>query len=405
MDHRMFTGTDHLPSGIPSFDIDLRPLDAARDLEPVWRSLEDRADPSFFLSWHWIGSWLECLPDGVRPHLLTARHDGEMVGLAVLCPRTVRRFGLLPARRWFLHETGDALFDRIFMEYNGLLVDRRWAAAVTEACLFWLHRSLPRRDELVLSGLDALTDGAARHVAERLGGRLELRTGDLCRYVDLEPVRRAGGDYRASLGRNTRAAVRRTERLYAGRGPLAFRVAGTVEEALADFERLETLHQAHWTARGKPGAFANPAFRPFHRTLIRRGVPAGAVRLCRVGAGGETIGILYNFAYRGQVLNYQGGFAYEPDNRLKPGVLSHVLAIEDSLERGERCYDFMSTPSGHKPLLANAQRPMNWLVFGPYGVAHRFEAGLRRAGTGTARRCRQALHDLVQRQKDAVTAR
>ncbi|KAA0573763.1 GNAT family N-acetyltransferase [Azospirillum sp. B21] len=362
-----------------TIDIALHPLPPLPKLAQVWADLEARADSSFFLSWSWIGPWLAQMPAGIEAGLLLARREGELVGLAVLCPRKRRRLGLLPGRCWMLHETGDRGYDRLFMEYNGILADRRFADEVTDAALHWLGARLSANDELVLGGLTPAAERAARRVAARTGHSLQLRIADSAQWVDLAPVRAAGGDFRAGLGRNTRAAVNRSERLYRARGGLDYRVATTVEEALEDFAALEVLHQAGWKARGQAGAFANPAFRPFHEQLITQGVPSGAVRLCRVSAGGQPVGYLYNFVHRNRVLNYQGGFAFEADNRLKPGLLSHVLAVEDTLARGEDCYDFMSTPAGHKPLLSNAEQPMNWLTLGPDRVSRRVEAYCRRA--------------------------
>ncbi|MBP2299065.1 GNAT family N-acetyltransferase [Azospirillum picis] len=360
-------------------DIALHALPPAEALEAVWTELESRSNSSFFLSWLWIGPWLALMPAGVDPQLLVARRGGDLVGLALLCPRRRRRFGLLRGCCWMLHETGDRTYDRLFMEYNGILADRRFADAVAEAAMLWLVGRLGNTDELVLGGLTASAERAARRVAARTGHTLQLRTADSTQWVDLEKVRAHGGRFRDGLGRNTRSAVNRTERLYRARGPLEYRVAATVEEAMEDFAALEVLHQAGWQARGQAGAFSNPAFRPFHERLITAGVPRGAVRLCRVSAGGGPIGYLYNFVHHDRVLNYQGGFAFEPDNRLKPGLLSHVLAIEEALARGEEAYDFMSTPAGHKPLLSNADQPMNWLSLGPDRLSRRLEATMRQA--------------------------
>lgn len=359
-------------------DITLRPAPPADALKPMWTDLEQRSDGSFFLSWHWIGPWLATLPAGIHPHLMIASRAGEPIGLALLCPRRRRRLGVLRSRRWMLHETGDRAYDRLFMEYNGVLADRRCTDAVTAACLLWLAERLAGADEMVLGGLTLEAERAVRRVAAETGQTVQTRVADTTQWVDFAAVQARGGDFRAGLGRNTRSAVNRAERLYRARGALSFRIAGSVAEALEDFAALEVLHQAGWQARGQAGAFSNPAFRPFHERLIAAGVPTGAVRLCRVSAGGRAIGYLYNFVHRKRVMNYQGGFAFEPDNRLKPGLLSHVLAIEDAMARGEDCYDFLSTPAGHKPLLSNAEQPMNWLTLGPDRVGRRLEAQMRR---------------------------
>ena len=362
--------------------IELLPANRIDNLKELWTDLEARADGSFFLSWHWIGTWLAFLPVRAHPHVLMARRHGRVIGLALLCPRTLWRFGLLRTRCWLLHETGERAFDRLFVEYNGILADRTCAEAVLGACFEWLGRRLPNWDELVLGGLEPAAETAVRRAAARLGHSLQVRMADSTQWVELDSVRARGGDYLATLGKNTRAAVKRAMRLYAERGALEYRVASTVEEALDDFRAMEVLHQTSWTARGQSGAFANPVFRPFHERLIRDGVPAGAVRLCRISVGGEPIGFLHNFVHRGRVLNYQGGFAYEADKRLKPGIVSHVLAIQDTLKRGEPAYDFMSTPAGHKPLLSNAEQPMNWIALGPDRLTRQIDAKLRHAKAG-----------------------
>jgi CelD/BcsL family acetyltransferase involved in cellulose biosynthesis len=146
----------------------------------------------------------------------------------------------------------------------------------------------------------------------------------------------------------------------------------TAQEALAAFDVMANLHQQRW---GRAGAFANPAFRPFHEDLIARGVADGIVRISRTMAVEQTIGVLYNFVHDGLVLNYQSGFLYESDNRLKPGLVSLVLSVEDAIARGERGYDFMAGAAGHKNRLGNAERPLNWLVVGNDTLESRIEAG------------------------------
>ena len=94
----------------------------------------------------------------------------------------------------------------------------------------------------------------------------------------------------------------------------------TATEALAAFDLLSDFHRSRW---GRKGAFANPGFRPFHEELIARGIPAGAVRISRTLVGDQTVGVVYNFVHNGSVLNYQSGFLYESDGRLKPGLVSH----------------------------------------------------------------------------------
>jgi CelD/BcsL family acetyltransferase involved in cellulose biosynthesis len=357
-------------------DVAVEALPDIARLETLWKELETRATHSFYLSWLWIGTWLRHLPGGAQPHVLVARMSGRIVGLAIICRRRAWSFGRHARARWLLNETGDVRFDRLFIEYNDILAERSLADATRVACVEALAHHLRHSDQLVLSGIDPDFELAACRIAGRAGLLTEVKAEDTARWIDFAKVRQKGGNYRATLGRNTRQAVSRAMRLYAERGPVAFRTVEVTSEALAAFDLLAELHQARW---GRRGAFANPSFRRFHEELIAHGVPTGAVRISRTLAGDQTIGVLYNFVHDGRVYNYQSGFLYERDGRLKPGLISHVLAIEDSIGRGECCYDFLAGFSGHKSHLANAEHPMKWIAIGRDTPERRIEANLRGA--------------------------
>lgn len=188
-----------------------------------------------------------------------------------------------------------------------------------------------------LSGIAAQTEAAARHAAARIGFAVEIKQAESASWIDFAEIGRDG--YRSSLGRNTRQALNRAMRLYAERGDVRHCVMETAQEALAALRRDGEPAPA---TLGRAGAFANPAFRPFHEDLIARGGADGIVRISRTLAGEQTIGALYSFVHDGLVLNYQSGFLYESDNRLKPGLVSLVLSVEDAIARGERGYDFMA---------------------------------------------------------------
>ncbi len=357
-------------------DVSVETLQNIARLETSWKELEARATHSFYLSWLWIGTWLRHLPEGAQPHVLVARASSTIVGLAIICRRRAWSFGPHAGARWLLNETGDTRFDRLCIEYNNILSERSMADAIIVACLEALTHRLRHSDQLVLSGIDPDLELAACRTAGRAGLVTEVKQADTARWIDFAKVRQQGGNYRATLGRNTRQAVSRAMRLYAERGPVELRIMETTTEALAAFDLLGDFHRSRW---GRKGAFANPGFRPFHEELIARGVPMGAVRISRTLAGDQTIGVLYNFVHDGHVLNYQGGFLYERDGRLKPGLISHVLSIEDSIVRGERGYDFLAGPAGHKSRLANAEHAMKWIAIGRDSPERRIEAKLRRA--------------------------
>src|SRR5262249_52150189 len=122
------------------------------------------------------------------------------------------------------------------------------------------------------------------------------------------------------------------------------------------------LHQAYWRGRGMPGAFATTFANEFHRRLISAGMPRGEIQLAEVASGSETIGYLYNFVYRGAVLNYQSALRYDTDSKLKPGLVAHSLLVEENLRRGARVYDLLMGDQRYKKSLATDEGTMCELV-------------------------------------------
>ncbi|MEI8396532.1 MAG: GNAT family N-acetyltransferase [Rhodospirillaceae bacterium] len=359
--------------------LSVAPLVDVPALARDWHELEARAarDTSFFLSWLWIGCWLDHLGAHDRPLRLTVREaDGAVVGLAVMIERTRRRFGLRTRRQWWLHETGDRALDCLCMEYNGILVAAARASEISTVALGWLAKQTGACDELILGGIGTELTGIATMIPGRLP-RVIARAP--CPWLSLDAVRRAGGEPLALFGPSTRAALRRCRHLYSDQGPVRFYVAATEAEAGDFLTELKDLHQRDWNARGKPGAFASPCFEHFHRTLIRRAFADGVIELCRVSVGDRTIGMLYNFVWRGRVYAYQSGFERPAgDNRLKPGLLSHYLAIHHALAAGRERYDFMAGDGRHKRSLSDNADLMSWLALDSDGAITRLEHRVRR---------------------------
>lgn len=345
-------------------------------LAAQWQALEERADASFFLTWDWIGTWLAV--GGLKPALLIGRRGGEVVLLGLLAPAR-RKEMIFAAEGLHLHATGNQQQDVVTIEYNGFLVDRAASGEAERGALAFLLDGVAvggkRRDELYLRGV---TEDFHRHVPE--GGRLERILARMPSWrVDLQAVRDAGKPYVQTLGSNTRHQIRRSLRLYEAAGPVALTRAGTLDEARAFMQGLKALHQPYWTARGKPGAFANPHFARFHQALIARALPRGEAVLLRVEAGEQLVGYLYNFRLGGRECAYQSGFAYgaAPPHG-KPGLTCHHAAIARARAEGVASYDFLAGEDRYKRSLATGTARLHWLEAAPRGRPSAVMLRLRR---------------------------
>ena len=352
--------------------IRLTPIRDPAALEAEWRALEAIADASFFQSWTWVGCLAaERFPD---PWLLRAEGaDGTTLGLALLN----RRGG-----RLWLNESGDPALDAAYVEHNGVLLART-ATGLLADCLGALLGG--SRRPLVLSGVAPAMADAVRAA----GGIVRVRRENLAPFADLAAAGGTAAGYLATLSANTRQQLRRSDRSFA---PVTVRAAGTVAEAWAFLDALAALHQATWTARGRPGAFAEPQFRRFHRALLARAVPRGEAMLLHVQGAAGTIGYLYNFRWRGRMLAYQSGFDYAASGRHgKPGLTCHHAAIGAALAAGDAVYDFLAGADRYKTSLGGGMARMVWLE----AAAARSLAGLRLHLGGAAARLRRFIPGLV----------
>ncbi len=338
--------------------ITLSRVDDLAALGSRWRELETRAEPSFFQTWTWMGCLVEeRFPD---PVLAEAREDGRVVALALFNRR---------GASFYLGESGDLGRDTIYIEFNGVMCETGREAELTSACIRaargWsgFLPNVPRwsalvgTSRLVLSGIDMT---AAAAVART--GYFRVARSQIAPHATLND---ADGDFLDRRSANTRAQIRRSDRVFAALGSIAVTRAETPDQALAFLDELGVLHQRTWTSRQRPGAFASPFFIRFHRALIEAGAPRREIDLLRVSCGSHIIGFLYNFRYRGRSLAYQSGFDYALGGRHgKPGLTCHHQAIRYLACLGVTRYDFLAGDDRYKRSLADGTETLYWIEAG-----------------------------------------
>jgi CelD/BcsL family acetyltransferase involved in cellulose biosynthesis len=322
------------------------------DLAASWMELETRSAGGFFLSWRWIGSWLSAT--GAKPILVKASENGRVAALGLLVPARRRRF-LFSVNQLCLHESGLAEQDAVMIEHNNFLVARSAPAGLVADMLKALQVADPSWDEIVLGGISAGT------IAEAQAAGLTVVTDRTSPDFGVAlPDPALPGSWEDTLSSNQRAQLRQSRNFAERMGPMVLKPADSPSQALEFFEKMIVLHTAYWQGRGKPGAFATQFSRTFHRGVIASQASPGAAELLELSAGGQVLGYLYNFQYGERVYSYQSGFSYSDDNRHRPGLLAHALAIEQARQRGMRVYDFLA---GDAPYKARLGRQLGQLVW------------------------------------------
>ena len=329
-------------------------------LRPDWDALHaDSPAASPPLKWEWLRRWWQVYGDhygapGGGLRLLTVWRASRLIGVLPLYLGLRGR--LLPARRLGFLSSGEAEFEETCPDYMDLLHAPGEADVCLREAAAWLDAPGERWDELVLNDVSA--DSALltlpTHLRERTGEATVGPRG-ICPVADLS------GGFEAYLKRLS-PKVRQHARQYlrgAERAGLTFEVAAGAEEADAYFDQLVALHQARWTAAGRPGCFAARRFTEFHRGLARAWVPTGEALLARLSAGERPVALLYGFAVRGKFDFYQSGIDLAAVEGVRsPGAAVQLLLMRHLAERGFTTFDFLRGNAQYKTTLSTGERPL-----------------------------------------------
>ena len=319
----------------------------------LWRELDLRLrNPFLFCSWDWIDAWVRVFGPSLPHFYFVGRCGGEVVGIALLVEGSFRE-GLIPIRTLHLGTAGEPVRDSVCVEYNRLLVAPLHAAAFADALRKHLSAEA-RWDRLHLDGL--ASDWVPRLVEPGAPQEL-LRIPS--HYFDLRLARDAGRDVLATLGSSTRRNIKQNQRQL---GTITLDWSETVDDAEAIFNELIALHQARWTAEGKPGCYASASFTGFHRALLQRLVPQKRMVLARGRTSNGTLGCVQLLVERNRLLLYQCGSA-RLDSKLSPGLITDYLSMQAGLERGFDAYDFLAGDTVHKRKLSTHAQEVVWATW------------------------------------------
>ena len=317
-----------------------------------WCELCQTANPSFFLSWMWVENWIKTLPEKISVFLLIFKggnipKTGFFVG--VPSPHFTNFF----LSRLYLNTTGVQSFDKIYIEYNSILVEGDSHVPMEEIVTVFPFAW----DEFIMPGLkpqfynfDSLSNAYNVSVNKVVSP-----------YVDLAKVRENKLDFLGLLSNNTRAQIRRSYRSYQKLGDLSFQVASIPRQAMEILSELKYHHQETWKIRGQLGCFSNNYFTKFHKRFVEKYFENGNIQLAKLCCGNDVIGCLYNFISDNSIYFYQSGFAAVNDNKYKPGLMIHSEAICYNAKKGVDIYDFLAGSSQYKKSLSTDEREMYWV--------------------------------------------
>jgi CelD/BcsL family acetyltransferase involved in cellulose biosynthesis len=338
---------------IAGFDITICPVSDIPELGSKWKSIQNRSrsTPSF-LSWQWISCWLKTYQP--KTLVVLTEKQGDPICVGLFTQSKVTRHGFIVSRQLRLNQTGIQEEDQIWVEYNDLLCIDEYREVAPLACLEAIQQ-LIEWDEIVISM--AHHSRVATLMRKFPNSRIEMQHDRFS--VNLESLEKDPSAYLAGLSSNTRYQIRRSARLYEQRfGVLSLESPDTTEDALEFFHEAGSLHKQRWPDSG----FLNHDFTRFHENLITETFTEGFTQFLRLKAGDKTLAVIYYQVLDGVAYFYLHGLNYEQDQKFKPGLLAHAMAIEHFRTQRLRCYDFMGGANQYKIQLAQRDEPLQTLV-------------------------------------------
>lgn len=334
--------TTTMTSGL-AIDV-IHDTDGFRELEHEWRDLYDASPAATpFQTWEWLFTWWEVYGTRGALRLITARHDGRLVGV----------LPLMATKPGHLQFIGTGLSDHL-----DVLID----TAHTEDVLSgWIVRLRGSRLRL-LDLQEVRPEATVWELHDRWPARRGHHPQSECAEFDIAPLE----DMLASWSRNARKNARLAMNRVAKAG---YTEHWATPDDVGDMaETLVREHQQMWAGRGISPSHAEARFVVFIRVACERMARHGQVGLVRLDApeGADDPMTLHNLMFIGRA--YVGGYlsAYndtarrrmtvamfeniqgiELANRLGIGVMSMLRGMEDGKTRA---YD--RNKVNHRLLLA-----------------------------------------------------
>ena len=311
-------------------------------LADSWQMLESHSyNVSFFTSWNWIEAILAI--EYANTYVLTATKDGRVIGLAILGYQPPNLKNGFNHSLW-LNKLGDPGLDQPWIEYNDFLLDGEqestarsamWNYLLRQSVRPWtrIHLDMMNRIALAELSVDGLT------VRQKMRDKGFIKTLSEQEHSLLK-----------TFSKNTRSQLARSRRLLQ---PMIadFKVRDSIVGKQACFEQIASQHRKQWRSSEWGSGFDNPAFVSFHQALFSK--PQIEIAELSLKTGEKAF--LYNFIYGNKVYFYLSCVPKLQDNKIKLGLVLHLMAMEHYQSLGLLYYDFLAGDARYKRSLSDVE--------------------------------------------------
>ena len=300
-------------------------------------------DSKYKLKWEpifvlpvWLEVWWRVLGSGAEPYLGVVRQGEEIIGIAplILRDKTASIIGSADICDYldFVVTPGRE------KDFFAVLLDDLRQKGINHLDLKPL-----RPDSTVLTELVKL--------AENRRYEVHCQQEDVSLELDLPAT---WDEYLALLVPKQRHEVKRKLRRLEEAGEVGYRF---VEDRSSVQDVMDTFLKQFTESREEKANFLTTRMESFFRTMFEAMAEIGLLRIGILEMDTLPAAMIMCFDYRDCVYLYNSG--YDPQYRsLSVGVLSKVLCVKDSIERGRRRFDFLRGGESYKYHMGGREIPL-----------------------------------------------
>ena len=308
-----------------------------QNLNSYWTdSQQDLNWSSVFVLPTWQQVWWQVFGAGAEPFIRVIRQGKRIIGIAPLMIK---------------EESALLIGDTDVCDYLDFVIAPGTEKEFFLALLDDLKNNNVRHLELTHVRSDSTVLRYLVPLAKDLNCEVSSSQEDISLEMDLPPV---WDDYLESLSAKQRHEVRRKMRRFSEAGEVNYRF---VDEVAAVPDTMGLFFKMFTESRRDKAEFMTGQMETFFRLLADRMVEINLLKLGVLELDTRPVAAIMCFDYNDCIYLYNSG--YDPEyNYLSAGLLSKVLAIQDSIDKGRKRFDFLKGAEIYKYHLGGREIPL-----------------------------------------------
>lgn len=300
------------------------------------KSGDDLAWNCLFVLPAWLNAWWHNFGHGAEPYLLSIRQGTRTIGIAPLQAHdhTVRLIG-----------------DEAVCDHLDFIVAPEKTSEFYRTLIQHLQQEGIRRLELGLIRPDSSAYAELLPQAEKMG--CNITTVSAGKSFELR-LPNSWNAYLAALSGKERHEIRRKLRRLEGAGRVRYRVVDNMFSVQNEIETFLTLFHSN---RPDKAAFMSDQMLRFFRELAEAMAAAHILKLFFLDLDGQPVAAVMCFDYQSTRYLYNNGYNSH-FSRLSVGLASKVFSIKDSIQTGQKTYDFLNGAEAYKQRLGGRPVPL-----------------------------------------------